>query len=167
MTSTPAINLPLGTITRTPWGWGTAKDRRKLKGTNRRYLQPSKSDTASNGVIGTAMRSCIHRDPTHPDQRPLRPPNKILSFWFELNGTLRALDKSLSTYGGVLILATRFANLQKKRPLCQYSLLLKKKLSAVVLTLAKNLSPVLLIPFRNNQKAQNCPPVSTTLPINF
>jgi hypothetical protein len=45
--------------------------------------------------------------------------------------------------------------------------LLKKKLSAVVLTLAKNLSPVLLIPFRNNQKAQNCPPVSTTLPINF
>jgi len=56
-------------------GVGTAKDRRKLKGPNRRYLRPSKSYTASNGVIGIAMRSCIHRDPTHPDQRPLRLPN--------------------------------------------------------------------------------------------
>ena len=54
-------------------GVGTAKDRRKLKGPNRRYLRPSKSYTASNGVIGTAMRSSIHRDPTHPDQKPLRP----------------------------------------------------------------------------------------------
>jgi len=38
-----------------------------------------------------------------------------LSFWFELNGTLRALDKSLSSYGRVLILATRFADLQKEK----------------------------------------------------
>jgi hypothetical protein len=38
-----------------------------------------------------------------------------LSFWFELNGTRRALDKSLSTYGGVLILATRFANFAEEK----------------------------------------------------
>jgi hypothetical protein len=38
-----------------------------------------------------------------------------LSFWFELNSTVRALDKSLSTYGGVLVLATRFADLQKEK----------------------------------------------------
>jgi hypothetical protein len=38
-----------------------------------------------------------------------------LSFWFELNGTLRALDKSLSSYSRVLILATRFADLQKEK----------------------------------------------------
>ena len=38
-----------------------------------------------------------------------------MSFWFELNGTLRALDKSLSTYGSVLVLATRFADLQKEK----------------------------------------------------
>ncbi len=29
---------------------------------------------ATDGVIGTAMKSCIHRHPTHPDQRPPRPP---------------------------------------------------------------------------------------------
>ncbi len=27
-----------------------------------------------DSVIRTAMKSCIHRHPTHPDQRPLRPP---------------------------------------------------------------------------------------------
>jgi hypothetical protein len=34
-TTTPAINLLPVTRTRTPWRWGAAKDRRKLKGTNR------------------------------------------------------------------------------------------------------------------------------------
>jgi hypothetical protein len=38
-----------------------------------------------------------------------------MPFWFELNGTLRALDKLLSSYGGVLILASRFADLQKEK----------------------------------------------------
>ncbi len=48
------------TRTRTPRRWGAAKDRRKLKGTNRWYLRPPKSDTAADGIIGTVMKSCIH-----------------------------------------------------------------------------------------------------------
>ncbi len=34
LTTTLAINLLLVTRTRTPWRWGAAKDRRKLKGIN-------------------------------------------------------------------------------------------------------------------------------------
>ncbi len=68
----PAINLL--TRTRTPWRWGAAKDRKKLKGINRRYLRLTKSAMAADGVIGTAMKSCIHKHPTHVDQSPLRPP---------------------------------------------------------------------------------------------
>ncbi len=71
---TMATNLSLVTRTRMPWRWGAAKDRRKLKGKNRWYLRPQKSNTAADGVIVTAMKSCIHRHPTNPDQRPLRPP---------------------------------------------------------------------------------------------
>ncbi len=56
VTMTLAINLLPMTRTRMPWSLGTAKDRGKLKGTNR----PSTSDTAADGVIGTAMKSCIH-----------------------------------------------------------------------------------------------------------
>ncbi len=63
VTTTPAKNLLPVTRTRTPWRWGAAKDRRKLKVTNRGYLWPPKSDTAADGVIGTAMKSCIHRHP--------------------------------------------------------------------------------------------------------
>ena len=62
------------TRTRTPWRWEAAKERRKLKGINRRYLRPPKSATAAGDVIRTAMKSCIHTHPTHLDQRPLRPP---------------------------------------------------------------------------------------------
>ncbi len=62
------------TTTRTPWRWGAAKDRKKLKGINLRYLRPPKSATAADDVIGTAMKSCIHTHPKHLDQRPLRPP---------------------------------------------------------------------------------------------
>ena len=40
VTMTPAINLLPVTRTRTPWRRGAAKDRRKLKGINRRYLRP-------------------------------------------------------------------------------------------------------------------------------
>ncbi len=43
-------------------------------GENRRYLRPSMSDKAADGVIGTAIKSCVHRHPTHLDQKPLRPP---------------------------------------------------------------------------------------------
>jgi hypothetical protein len=51
VTTTLAINLSLVTRTRTPWRWGAAKDRRKLKGINQRYLQPPKSATAADDVI--------------------------------------------------------------------------------------------------------------------
>jgi hypothetical protein len=74
VTTTPVINLSPVTSTRTPWRRGAAKDRRKLKGINWRYLRPPKSATAADDVIGTAMKSCIHTHPTHLDQRPLRPP---------------------------------------------------------------------------------------------
>ncbi len=40
VTTTQAINLLPETRTRMPWRWGAAKDRRKLKGINRRYLRP-------------------------------------------------------------------------------------------------------------------------------
>jgi hypothetical protein len=61
------------TRTRTPWRRGAAKDKRKLKGINWQYLRPPKSATTADGVIGTTMKSCIQKHPTHLDQRPLRP----------------------------------------------------------------------------------------------
>ncbi len=73
VTTTPVINLLPVTRTRTPWRWGAAKDRKKLKGINQRYLRPPKSATAADGVIWTAMKSCIHKHPTLLDQRLLRP----------------------------------------------------------------------------------------------
>ncbi len=84
VTTTPAINLLPVTRTRTPWRWGVAKDRRKFQGINRRYLRPPKSATAADGVVGTALKSCIQKHPTHLDQRPLRPPKLIMPFWFEV-----------------------------------------------------------------------------------
>jgi hypothetical protein len=69
LTTTPAINLLSVTRRR----WGAAQDRIKLKGINRRYLRPPKLTTAADGVIGTAMKSCIHKHPKNLDQRPLRP----------------------------------------------------------------------------------------------
>ncbi len=90
VTMTPAINLLPVTRTTTPWRWGAAKDRRKLKGINRWYLRPLKSATAADGVIGTAMKgwSCIHKDPTHLDQKPLRPPklNNAVFVWSSFGG---------------------------------------------------------------------------------
>jgi hypothetical protein len=74
VTTTPAINLLPVTRTRMPLRWGAAKERRKFKGINRRFLRPPKSATAANGVTGTAMKSCIQKHPTHLDQRPLGPP---------------------------------------------------------------------------------------------
>ncbi len=53
-------------------------------GENRQYLWPSTSDTAADGVIGTAMKSCIHKHPTHLDQRLLRPPKLNNPFWSEV-----------------------------------------------------------------------------------
>jgi hypothetical protein len=74
--TTPAITLPPGTTssainllpvtrTRTPWSGGAAK----VEG------YKSAISPAADGVIGTVMKSCIHKHPTHLDQRPLRPPN--------------------------------------------------------------------------------------------
>ncbi len=45
---------------------------------NQQYLWPLKSDTVADGLIETAMKICIYRHPTHPDQGPLRPPTP---FW--------------------------------------------------------------------------------------
>jgi hypothetical protein len=53
----------------------TAQDR--IENKNRRNLRPSMSDMSADGVIGTAMKSCIHKHPTHLDQRPLRPPKLL------------------------------------------------------------------------------------------
>jgi hypothetical protein len=72
VTTTPAINLLPVTITRTPWRWGAAKERRKLKGIS--AISPAAEVGHGHGVIGTAMKSCIQKHPTHLDQRPLRPP---------------------------------------------------------------------------------------------
>jgi hypothetical protein len=84
VTTTPAKNLLPVTRTRTPWRWGAAKDRRKLKVTNQGYLRPPKSDMAADGVTRTAMKSCIHRHPTHPHQRPLRSPILNIAVLFEV-----------------------------------------------------------------------------------
>jgi hypothetical protein len=82
VTTTPAIHLLPVSRTRTPWRWGAAKERRKLKGINRRSLRPPKSATAADGVIGTAMKSCIQKHPTHLDQRPLRLPKGALARFY-------------------------------------------------------------------------------------
>jgi hypothetical protein len=101
---------------------------------------------------------------------------QISLFWFELNGTLKALDTSLSSYGSILVLATRFPVLQKEqnsvintdyhwwKNLSAVLLISGNSLSTVSLTLVNNLSfvstsqaitvfVVWLIPVRNNQKA--------------
>ncbi len=102
---TPAIKLSPVIRTRTPWRWGAAKDRRKLKGINRRYLRPPKSATAADDVIGTAMKSCIHTHPTHLDQRPLRPPklNYAVLVWSSFGGLrgLRACEGPLRLFVAV------------------------------------------------------------------
>jgi hypothetical protein len=62
----PVINLLPVTRTRTPWRWGAAKDRRKLKGINQRYLRPPKSATAAE--VGHGRRWCHwnRREKLHP-----------------------------------------------------------------------------------------------------
>ncbi len=41
------------------------------------YLRPTGLDGAADDVIGTTMKRRIHRHPTQPDQRPLRPPRLL------------------------------------------------------------------------------------------
>jgi hypothetical protein len=41
------------------------------------YFRPPKLAPAADIVFGTAMKSCIHKHPTHLDQRPLRPPKLL------------------------------------------------------------------------------------------
>ena len=93
------------TRTRTPWRFGAAKDRRKLKGINRRYLRPLKSATAAADIIGTAMKNCIHTHLTHLDQRPLRPPkqNNAVLFCSSFGGLrgLRACEGPLRLFVAV------------------------------------------------------------------
>ncbi len=149
--------------------WGAAKDRRKLKGINWRYLRPPKSATTADGFSETAMKSYIHKHPTHLDQRPLRPPklNNAILVWSSFGG-LRGLwsgfVRCLCAFSWLFQWQYRLAwptsaagdSFAARADLChQYSLLL------VSLTPVKNLSPVSLTPVRNNQKAKNWSPVST------
>ncbi len=56
VTTTQAINLLPVTRTRTPWRWGAAKDRRTLKGINRRYAILVCS--SFGGLRGLTLRAC-------------------------------------------------------------------------------------------------------------
>ncbi len=47
----PAINLSPVTRTRTLWRWGAAKDRKKLKGINRRYQRPLRPPKLNNAIL--------------------------------------------------------------------------------------------------------------------
>jgi hypothetical protein len=53
-------------------------------GTNQWYLRPPKSDAAADGIIGTTMKSCIHRHLAHLYKRPLRPPKLNIPLGFEV-----------------------------------------------------------------------------------
>ncbi len=115
------------------------------------------SNTAADGVTVTAMKSCIHKHPTHLDQRPLRPPkqNNAILVWYSF-GSLRGLWS-----GGVRCLCI-FSNdnicdsgqlrrpeivLQKEQTsVINTDYCRRKKLSAMSLTPVNNLLPVLLAP---------------------
>jgi hypothetical protein len=51
----------------------------------RANLWPQRSDMATSGVIGTAMKRPLHRHPKHPDQRTLMP---LTPYWHTLIGDL-------------------------------------------------------------------------------
>jgi hypothetical protein len=70
----------------------TSKD--QIENENRQYLQPLMSDTATDGFIGTAIKSCIHKHPTHLDQRLLRPPELQTS-------NFKLQTKTAFTFGGL------------------------------------------------------------------
>ncbi len=82
VTMTLAINLLPVTRTRTPWRWGAAKDRRKLKGINWQYLRLPKLAIAADGVIGTAMKSSSIKTPHILIRGPLGRQNLIMLFRF-------------------------------------------------------------------------------------
>ncbi len=130
----PGINLSL-TRTRTPWRWGAAKDRRKLKGINRLYLRPPKSATAADDVIGTAMKSCIHTHPTNLDQRPLRPPklNNAVLVWSSFGG-LRACERPLRLFMAVpMTISAAVAEFGSHGRLRRLELVLQKAQTSVVI----------------------------------
>ena len=139
VTTTPAINLLPDTRTRTPLRWGAAKERRKLKGINRRFLRPPKSAAAADGVIGTAMKSCIQKHPTHLDQRPLRPPklnNAVLvcSSFGGLRG-LRACEGPLRLFVAVLMtISAALANFGGRGRLRRPEIVLQQEQTSVINT---------------------------------
>ncbi len=148
----------------------------KLKGINRRYLRPPKSATAADGVIGTAIKSCIHKHPTHLDQRPLRLPkqNNAILFWISF-GSL------LGLWSGYVRCLCAFSwlfsndNIGGRGRLRRPEIVLQQEQTSVINTVYRrwsrwhrqtvycwwHFSPVSLIP------AKNCLPVSTTPLINF
>ncbi len=44
-------------------------------------------DMAADGLMKIAMKMRIYRDPTHPDQRPLRPPTPFRHIATGINNT--------------------------------------------------------------------------------
>ncbi len=76
-------------------------DRRKLKGTYRWYLRPPKLDTAADGVIGTAMKSCIHWHPAHLIRGPWSHQNYFKpNRWYLVLAASGASDQDLwGAYG--------------------------------------------------------------------
>jgi hypothetical protein len=151
VTTTQAINLLPVTRTRTPWRWGAAKEGKNvIAGVNNTanklfagvndtadkvfHRRPPKSATAANIVIGTAMKSCFHKHPTHLDQRPLRPS--------KLNNAVLAAsvvcEVLLSLFMAVpMTILAAVANFGGRR---------WKTLSAVSLTPTNSLLAVLLTP---------------------
>ncbi len=65
-----------------------------------RYFRPPRSDTASDGVIGTAMKRRIPWHLTHPCQRPLRPlrPPKLLQIKTAIFPAAYIVTSSIQVY---------------------------------------------------------------------
>jgi hypothetical protein len=127
-------------------------------------LKRKRIRTAHPSVTGTAMKRRIHRHPTHPDQRSLKPKKligtlghkaepEISLFWFEVVlAASRCLPKAAScSYHVIRSLAERI-------DFCRHV-----QFIAGLITF----SPVSLIPVRNNQAAKHLSPVSMTPPISF
>ncbi len=58
---------------------GSCQGKEKVEGDKSAISPAADVATAADGVIGTAMKSCIQKHPTHLDQRPLRPPKGALA----------------------------------------------------------------------------------------
>ncbi len=62
-----------GPIGPPPWENGGISGHRCRTRLPKMSLEPPWKDTATDGLLKTAMKIRIYKHPTHPDQRPLRP----------------------------------------------------------------------------------------------